>query len=85
MYELAVELIKAGKAYVCSLDADQTREYRGTLTEAGKNSPHRDQSVEENLSLFEGMKAGKFDEGSHALRAKIDMASPNMNMRDPVL
>lgn len=85
MYELAVELIKAGKAYVCSLDADQTREYRGTLTEAGKNSPHRDQSVEENLNLFERMKAGEFDEGSHALRAKIDMTSPNMNMRDPVL
>ncbi len=85
MYELAVELIKAGKAYVCSLDAVQTREYRGTLTEAGKNSPHRDQSVEENLNLFERMKAGEFDEGSHALRAKIDMASPNMNMRDPVL
>lgn len=85
MYELAVELIKAGKAYVCSLDSEQTREYRGTLTEPGKNSPHRDQSIEENLGLFERMKAGEFDEGSYSLRAKIDMASPNMNMRDPVL
>lgn len=85
MYELAVELIKAGKAYVCSLSAEQTREYRGTLTMPGKNSPHREQSVADNLDLFERMKAGEFDDGSHSLRAKIDMASPNINLRDPVL
>ena len=85
LYEYAVQLIKAGKSYVCSLSPLEIREYRGTLTEAGKNSPYRDRLVEENLALFEGMRAGKFDEGTHVLRAKIDMASPNLNMRDPVL
>lgn len=85
IYECAVELIKKGKAYVCDLTADETREYRGTLTEAGKNSPYRDRSVEENLNLFEEMKAGKYENGAKVLRAKIDMSSPNMNMRDPVI
>ncbi len=84
-YEYAVKLIKDGKAYVCDLSADQMREYRGTLTEPGKNSPWRDRSVEENLDLFERMKNGEFPDGSHTLRAKIDMASPNMNMRDPAI
>lgn len=84
-YELAVELIKKGKAYVCDLDRDQMREYRGTLTEPGKNSPWRDRTVEENLSLFERMKNGEFPDGTHTLRAKIDMASPNLNMRDPAI
>ena len=85
MYEAAVKLIKKGKAYVCDLTAEQIREYRGTLTEPGKNSPYRDRSVEENLELFENMKAGKYADGEKVLRAKIDMASPNMNMRDPVI
>ena len=85
MYNCAVRLIKAGKAFVCDLTADQIREYRGTLTEPGKNSPYRDRSVEENLRLFEGMKNGEFEDGSKVLRAKIDMASPNINMRDPVI
>lgn len=85
MYEAAVKLIKKGKAFVCDLTADEIREYRGTLTEPGKNSPYRDRSVEENLSLFEAMKNGEFPDGSKVLRAKIDMASPNMNMRDPVI
>ncbi|WP_051688293.1 glutamine--tRNA ligase/YqeY domain fusion protein [Desulfofalx alkaliphila] len=85
LYQYAVELIKAGKAYVDDLSADEIREYRGTLTEPGKNSPYRERSVEENLELFEKMRAGKFPEGSCVLRAKIDMASPNLNMRDPVL
>ena len=85
MYEAAVKLIKKGKAYVCDLTAEQIREYRGTLTEPGKNSPYRDTSVEENLELFENMKAGKYADGEKVLRAKIDMASPNMNMRDPVI
>ena len=85
MYEAAVKLIKKGKAYVCDLNAEQLREYRGTLTEPGKNSPYRDRSVEENLELFENMKAGKYADGEKVLRAKIDMASPNMNMRDPVI
>ncbi len=85
LYEWAIELIKKGKAYVCELTGEQTREYRGTLTEPGKNSPYRDRSIEENLDLFERMKAGEFEDGSKTLRAKIDMASPNMNMRDPVL
>ena len=85
MYEAAVKLIKKGKAYVCDLTAEQIREYRGTLTEPGKNSPYRDRSVEENLELFENMKAGKYADGERVLRAKIDMASPNMNMRDPVI
>lgn len=83
--EYAVQLIKEGKAYVCSLNQQQVREYRGTLTEPGKNSPYRERSVEENLDLFQRMKAGEFTEGQHALRAKIDMASPNLNMRDPVI
>ena len=85
MYEAAVNLIKKGKAYVCDLTADQIREYRGTLTEPGKNSPYRDRSVEENLRLFEEMRAGKYADGDKVLRAKIDMASPNINMRDPII
>lgn len=85
MYECALRLIKKGKAFVCDLNAEQMREYRGTLTEPGKNSPYRDRSVEENLDLFERMRAGEFADGSKVLRAKIDMASPNMNMRDPIL
>ena len=85
VYECAVKLIKKGKAYVCDLTAEEMREYRGTLTEPGKNSPYRDRSVEENLDLFERMKNGEFPEGSHVLRAKIDMASPNIVMRDPVI
>ncbi len=85
MYEAAVKLIKKGKAYVCDLTADEIREYRGTLTEPGKNSPYRDRSIEENLALFEGMKNGEYEDGSKVLRAKIDMASPNINMRDPVI
>ena len=84
-YEFAVELIKKGKAYVCDLKGDEMREYRGTLTEPGKNSPYRDRSVEENLELFEKMKNGEFPDGYCTLRAKIDMASPNMNMRDPAI
>ncbi len=84
-YKYAVELIEKGKAYVCDLTQEQMREYRGTLTEPGKNSPYRDRSVEENLALFERMKNGEFEDGSHVLRAKIDMASPNMNMRDPAI
>ncbi|MBO4951390.1 MAG: glutamine--tRNA ligase/YqeY domain fusion protein [Wujia sp.] len=85
MYEAAIKLIKKGKAYVCDLTADEIREYRGTLKEPGKNSPYRDRSVEENLKLFEGMKNGEYPDGSKVLRAKIDMASPNINMRDPVI
>ena len=85
LYQFAIQLIKAGKAYVCDLNADQIREYRGTLTEPGKNSPYRERSVEENLDLFERMKAGEFPDGARTLRAKIDMASPNLNMRDPVM
>ena len=85
MYEGAVKLIKKGKAYVSDLTAEQMREYRGTLTEPGKDDPNRDRSVEENLQLFEEMKAGKFTDGEKTLRAKIDMASPNINMRDPIL
>lgn len=85
IYEAAVRLIKKGSAYVCDLSPDEMREYRGTLTTPGKNSPHRDRSIEENLMLFEAMKEGKFPEGSRVLRAKIDMASPNINLRDPVL
>jgi glutaminyl-tRNA synthetase len=85
LYEWAVQLIKAGKAYVCDLGADEVREYRGTLTEPGKDSPYRSRSVEENLDLFGRMKNGEFPDGSRTLRAKIDMASPNLNMRDPVL
>ena len=85
MYECAEFLIKKGKAYVCDLNAEQIREYRGTLTEPGKNSPYRDRTPEENLQLFREMKEGKYPDGSKVLRAKIDMASPNMNMRDPVI
>lgn len=85
MYECAIFLIKKGKAYVCDLSADEIKEYRGTLTEPGKDSPYRNRSVEENLELFEGMKDGKYPDGSKVLRAKIDMSSPNMNMRDPVI
>lgn len=85
MYEAAVFLIKKGKAFVCDLSAEQIREYRGTLTEPGKNSPYRERSVEENLALFEGMKNGEYEDGSKVLRAKIDMSSPNINMRDPVI
>ena len=85
MYEAAVKLIKKGKAFVCDLTAEEMRAYRGTLTEPGKNSPYRDRSVEENLDLFERMKNGEFADGEKVLRAKIDMASPNMNMRDPVI
>lgn len=85
MYEGAIKLIKKGKAFVCDLSADEIREYRGTLTEPGKNSPYRDRSIEENLRLFEEMKDGKYADGSKVLRAKIDMASPNINMRDPII
>lgn len=84
-YDCAVELIKQGKAFVCELSADELREYRGTLKAPGKNSPYRDRSVEENLELFEKMKAGEFEDGKAILRAKIDMSSPNMNMRDPAV
>ncbi len=84
-YECAVALIKEGKAYVCDLNSEEMRAYRGTLTEPGKNSPYRDRSVEENLRLFEEMREGKYEDGTHTLRAKIDMASPNMNMRDPAI
>ena len=85
MYEAAVKLIKKGKAFVCDLTAEEIRAYRGTLTEPGKNSPYRDRSVEENLVLFENMKNGVYPDGAKVLRAKIDMASPNINMRDPVI
>ena len=85
LYEFAIRLIQSGRAFVCDLSADQMREYRGTLTEAGKNSPFRDRSIEENLDLFRRMRAGEFEDGSRTLRAKIDMASPNINMRDPVM
>jgi len=85
MYEAAVKLIKKGKAYVDELSAEEIREYRGTLTEPGKNSPYRDRTIEENLALFEAMKNGEFADGSKVLRAKIDMTSPNINMRDPVI
>jgi len=85
LYQFAVELIRAGKAYVCDLSADEIRQYRGTLTEPGKESPYRTRAVEENLNLFERMRAGEFPDGSRTLRAKIDMASPNLNMRDPVM
>ncbi|HWO41534.1 MAG TPA: glutamine--tRNA ligase/YqeY domain fusion protein [Candidatus Eisenbacteria bacterium] len=85
LYEFALRLIKAGKAYVCDLTADQIREYRGTLTEPGRNSPYRNRAIEENLELFERMRAGEFPDGARTLRAKIDMASPNLNLRDPVM
>ncbi len=85
LYQYAVQLIKDGKAYVDSLSADEIREYRGTLTQPGRESPHRNRSVEENLNLFERMRAGEFEDGAHVLRAKIDMASGNLNLRDPVM
>ncbi len=85
LYQYAVQLIQKGKAYVCSLSADEIREYRGTLTRPGKESPYRGRTVEENLSLFQRMRAGEFEEGAHVLRAKIDMSSPNVVMRDPVI
>ena len=85
LYQWAVQLIRMGKAYVCDLSADEIREYRGTLTQPGRNSPYRDRSVEENLDLFARMRAGEFPDGSRTLRAKIDMAHPNLNMRDPVM
>jgi glutaminyl-tRNA synthetase len=85
LYEYALHLIENGDAYVCDLSAEEAREYRGTLTEPGKNSPHRERSPEENLDLFRRMRAGEFEDGSRVLRAKIDMASPNMNLRDPII
>lgn len=85
LYDFAVQLIKSGKAYVCDLSAEEIRQYRGTLTEPGKDSPYQTRTVEENLELFERMKAGEFPDGTRVLRAKIDMASPNLNMRDPVI
>jgi len=85
MYQYAVQLIEAGKAYVCDLTPEETREYRGTLTKPGRNSPYRDRSIEENSGLFKRMRAGEFPDGSRTLRAKIEMASPNLNMRDPVI
>ncbi len=85
IYECAIKLIEMGKAYVCDLTADEIREYRGTLTEPGKNSPYRDRSIEENLDLFKRMTDGEFPDGARVLRAKIDMAAPNINMRDPVI
>ena len=84
-YEWALHLIDEGKAYVCDLSADESREYRGSLTKPGTNSPYRDRSAAENHALFAGMKAGEFEDGSRVLRAKIDMASPNINLRDPTL
>jgi glutaminyl-tRNA synthetase len=85
LYDYAVQLVKDGNAYVCDLRADEIREYRGTLTEPGRESPYRTRSVEENLDLFEKMRAGEFEDGSRTLRAKIDMSSGNINMRDPVI
>ena len=85
LYNYAVQLIKGGKAYVCSLSAEEIREYRGTLTKPGKDSPYRNRSLEESLELFEQMQKGQFEDGSYVLRARIDMTSPNLNMRDPVL
>ncbi len=85
LYDFALEMIKAKKAYIDDLSADEIREYRGTLTEPGKDSPYRERSVEENLDLFARMKAGEFEKGARVLRAKIDMASPNINLRDPVM
>lgn len=85
IYNYAIQLIEAGKAFVCELNPEEMREYRGTLTEPGKNSPYRDRSIEENLDLFKRMQDGEFEAGSHVLRAKIDMGSPNLNMRDPII
>src|SRR6185436_12335890 len=84
-YRSAIKLIEDGNAYVCDLDAEQVRQYRGTLTEPGRNSPYRDRSVAENLDLFRRMRAGEFPDGARTLRAKIDMASGNINMRDPAI
>src|SRR5690606_33892029 len=85
LHAWAIELIKAGKAFVCDLNAEEMREYRGTLTSPGKDSPFRERSIEENLDLFARMKAGEFPDGARSLRAKIDMSSRNMNLRDPIL
>ena len=85
MYDCAIQLIEAGKAFVCDLDAEQIREYRGTLTKPGKESPYRDRTIEENLRLFKEMRDGKYADGEKVLRAKIDMSSPNINMRDPII
>ncbi len=85
LYDYALRLIRAGHAYVCSLSAEEIRQYRGTLTEPGRDSPYRGRTIDENLDLFQGMRAGEFEDGAHVLRAKIDMASPNLNLRDPVL
>ena len=85
LYDWAIQLIAAGKAFVCDLSADEIRVYRGTLTEPGRESPYRNRSAEENLDLFERMKKGEFPDGSRTLRAKIDMSSPNLNLRDPVM
>ena len=85
LYDYAVQLIRAGKAYVCDLSGDEVRKYRGTLTEPGCNSPHRARSVDENLDLFACVRAGEFEDGARTLRAKIDMAAPNINLRDPVI
>ena len=85
LYQYAVQLIESGKAYVCSLSPQEIREYRGTLTEPGRESPYRERTVKENLDIFKGMRSGDFEEGTHVLRAKIDMASPNLNLRDPVI
>ncbi|MGE0759927.1 MAG: glutamate--tRNA ligase family protein, partial [Pirellulaceae bacterium] len=85
LYQWAIQLIKADKAYVCDLSPDEVRAHRGTLTDAGRNSPYRKRSVEENLDLFERMRRGEFPDGSRSLRAKIDMAAPNLNLRDPVM
>ena len=85
LYQFALQIIKTGKAYVCDLNSEQMREYRGTLTEPGRNSPFRDRSIDQNLDLFERMRAGEFPDGARTLRAKIDMASPNLNLRDPVM
>src|SRR5215472_4364849 len=85
LYDWAVQMVEEGHAYVCDLSAEEVRRYRGTLTEPGKESPYRNRSVEENLDLFTRMKAGEFPDGARTLRAKIDMASPNLNMRDPVM
>jgi glutaminyl-tRNA synthetase len=85
LYQFALQLVEMGKAYVCSMSANEIREYRGTLTEPGKESPYRNRPVEENLDLFKRMRAGEFKEGTYVLRAKIDMASPNITMRDPIM
>ena len=85
LFNLAEELIKSGKAFVCSLSAEESREYRGTLIAPGRDSPDRNRSIADNLTLFNGMRDGKFVDGSYTLRAKIDMSSPNINMRDPIL